>query len=60
VLITAAAAASEVRALGFDTLRRRFQHLLQFRFGELFFLARDARRDAFALDSEGNENRFAV
>ena len=39
--------------------RRRLQHLDQFRFGELFFLAHDFCRDAFAANCEGNEERFA-
>ena len=60
VLVTAAAAATEIRAAGLDPVRRRFAHPDEFGLGEGFLLPNDARRDAFALDRERNEDRFAI
>jgi hypothetical protein len=59
VLVTAPAAAPEVRTFWRRTLRRRLEHFDQFAFGELLFLARDFRRDALAIDREWNKDRFA-
>jgi hypothetical protein len=58
VLVTAAAAAPEVWALGFGTFRRRFEHLDQFAFSKLLLLAHNPGRDPFAIDGKRNEDSF--
>ena len=60
VLVGATAALPEIRARRFDAMRGNLTKVDNFRFGELFFLARDFCRDRFAVDRKRNENGFAV
>ena len=59
VLVTTAAASPEVGTFGCNALRRRIDHFDQFRFGELFFLADDFRRNALTVDRKRNEDGLA-
>ena len=59
VLICTPATSTEVRTLRLYPIRRRFEHVDQFCFRELLFLTNNSRRDAFAIDRERNEYRFA-
>jgi len=60
VLIGAAAASTEVRALRLNAERRTFSKIDNFRLSEFFFVADDLGRDAFTVNCEWNKDRLAV
>src|SRR5436190_9681416 len=60
VLISAAAAAAEIRALRHDAMRRAFLKFDKLRFRKLFFFAHDLGRDRFAFDRVRNEYGLAA
>src|SRR5207302_71481 len=60
VLISATAAATEIRTGRFNAMRRFFSKIDNLRFGELLFLAGDFCGDQLAFDRERNKNRLAV
>ena len=60
VLITAAAAAAEVRTFRRNAQRRFLDQVVELGFSELFFLADNSHRHAFALDRVRNKNGFAI
>src|SRR5689334_5367180 len=59
VLIRAAAACAEIRALWRDAIRRMLFKFDQLCFGELFLFPHDFGGNHLALDGVGNKNSFA-
>ena len=60
VLVTAPAAAPEIRTARLNPMRRGFPHPHEFGLGEGFFLSHDLSGDVFAFDRERNEDRLAI
>jgi len=60
VLIRAAAASAEIRALWRDTIRRTFLNFDQLCFGELLLFPHDFGRNHLALNGVRNKNGFAL
>jgi hypothetical protein len=60
VLIRAAAASAEIRALWRDAIRRTLLNFDQICFGELLLFADDFGRNQFALNGVRNKNGFAL
>jgi hypothetical protein len=60
MLVSAAAAASEISTRRLDSMRRVLAKIDNVRLRELFLLADDFRRDQLAVDCERNKNRLAV
>jgi hypothetical protein len=60
VLVSASATAAEIGTLWFNAIRRVLLYFDELRFGELFFLAHDFRRNNLALDDVGDEDRLPL
>src|SRR4051812_4582766 len=60
VLVAAATAMAKIRTRRLDAMRRSFENFDQLGFRELLFVADDPRRDAFAINREGNKDRLAA
>src|SRR5258708_25107771 len=60
MLIRAATASAEIRALWRDAIRRTLPNLSQIRFGELLLFPHDFGGNQFALNGVRNKNGFAL